>query len=258
MAVAEASRRCERFGVSCGVVGRAQHVACLAAFCLPALERHQLIVMMVGSPAERVVAPPRGRTPVLSTNPIAAAFPGMGKPVLFDVSTSMISLGELSSARDQRRRAKHPGILSREGFATDDTEAFRDLERTPLLPAGGLDHGYKGFALGLLVEALAHGLSGLGRVGHEPRGEENAVFILVIDPEAFGGAERFEIEIEALVEATRRSEPLDPEVPARAPGDRALALRQEQLKIGILLDAEVVARLAAWGERLNVTVPWAI
>ena len=54
------------------------------------------------------------------------------------------------------------GILSRDGRATADLTEFCSYGETPLLPIGAPDHGFKGFALSLLVEALTQALSGFG------------------------------------------------------------------------------------------------
>ena len=67
-----------------------------------------------------------------------------------------------------------------------------------LLPLGGLDAGYKGFGLGLLVEAMTAGLSGHGRA--DPReGWGGTVFVQVLDPEAFGGLAAFKRQMDHVV-----------------------------------------------------------
>lgn len=59
-----------------------------------------------------------------------------------------------------------------------------------LLPTGGQDHGHKGYALALLVEALTQGLSAYGRADGET-GWGASVFVQVMDPAAYGGAAGF-------------------------------------------------------------------
>jgi len=53
-----------------------------------------------------------------------------------------------------------------------------------------VDHGHKGYAFALLVEALTGGLAGHGRA--DPKeGWGATVFVQVMDPACFGGAEEF-------------------------------------------------------------------
>ena len=57
-----------------------------------------------------------------------------------------------------------------------------------ILPAGGLDHGHKGYGLALMVEALTMGLGGFGRA--EPaEGWGASVFVQLLDPDAFAGGD---------------------------------------------------------------------
>jgi LDH2 family malate/lactate/ureidoglycolate dehydrogenase len=123
-----------------------------------------------------------------------------------------------------------------------------------LLPAGGLDHGHKGYALGLLVEALTGGLAGHGRA--DPReGWAANVLVQVLDPAAFGGTADFVRQATFLADACRASEPRDPHAPVRLPGEAALARRTRQLAEGVALYPGVLEALAPWSERLGVPLP---
>src|SRR5262249_61579902 len=93
------------------------------------------------------------------------------------------------TARLRKEGTRFPGpwALDAAGRPTDDPEAlFTDPPGT-LLPTGGADHGHKGYALALLVEALTQGLGGHGRADR-PTGWGASVFVQVLDPAAFGGA----------------------------------------------------------------------
>lgn len=255
-AVKHALRLSEASGIGCGVVAKAQHVACLAAYCLSALDEGRVLILAAGSPGERAVAPAGGREPLLSTNPIAAVFPGSDEAILFDTSTSVLSMGALDAARRTARPLKQAGVLSLDGRATADPSEFRDYSTTPLLPIGGLDHGYKGFALSLLVEALTHGLSGFGRSGHRATGEENVVFVLALDPQRFGGIDRFKCEIDSLLHSVSETPPLDEQEPVRVPGQHALARRKEAWAEGLIVEQKTKADLISWGQRFGIQPPW--
>ena len=52
-------------------------------------------------------------------------------------------------------------VMDKDGVETDDPSVTH--AGGSILPIGGVDHGHKGYALGLLVEALTQGLGGYGR-----------------------------------------------------------------------------------------------
>ena len=114
--------------------------------------------------------------------------------------------------------------------------------------------GHKGFALALLVEALTAGLAGLGRA--DPKeGWGATVFVQVIDPSAFGGADAMRRQMDHIVAACHASAPRDPANPVRMPGERAQKLAREQRAHGVALDASILPLIAPWAQRLGVTMP---
>ena len=171
--------------------------------------------------AGQVVAPHGGSQPVLSTNPLAAGLPRPGKrPLVFDMATSQIALGAVRAA--SRREAAVPGdtLVAADGQPTADPQAlFAGL--AALLPLGGAAFGFKGTALGLLVDVLAGGLSGDGFSGDHPdRSGRNALFLLALDPGAFTDPADFQAGLERLLDRLRNCPPR-PGLPAvRIPGEQ--------------------------------------
>lgn len=126
-----------------------------------------------------------------------------------------------------------------------------------ILPAGGLDHGQKGYAWALLVEALTQGLAGFGRAD-EPKGWGGCVFVEVVDPAAFGGREAFTRQTEWLVRACRRSSPRAGIDRVRVPGENAFARKRNALAHGVELYPGVVDALRPWAEQFGVPMPQAL
>ena len=123
-----------------------------------------------------------------------------------------------------------------------------------ILPLGGLDRGHKGFALGLLVEALTSGLCGFGR-RDKPGRWGATVFLMMIDPEALGGRERFVEETSWIAKACLDGEPIDSDNPVRLPGQSALAKKRRYLKEGVELEPGILPALEKWSAVLGVAVP---
>jgi LDH2 family malate/lactate/ureidoglycolate dehydrogenase len=111
------------------------------------------------------------------------------------------------------------------------------------MPLGEQALGHKGFALGLMVEALTSGLSGFGRKDSPGRWGAT-VFLMIIDINALGGRQSVVEEATWLAEACLRAEPLDEDHPARLPGQAALARKHAGLQNGLMLEPEIMPALA--------------
>ena len=104
--------------------------------------------------ASAIVAGPGGRRPVLRTNPFAVTIPGDGAPAMHaEFSTSAVALGRITMAKAAGAAIPEGWAVDAEGRPTTDPDAAL---KGALLPAAG----HKGWALGLMVEAFAAGLTG--------------------------------------------------------------------------------------------------
>ena len=252
LAIAAAVERARRLGLGAIALKRSHHIACLAAF-LEAPAREGIAVLVFSSdPGESKVAPFGGVTPVLMPDPIAAGLPADPDPVMIDISTSITTMGLTN--RTRRQGGKLPGrwLLSADGEATDDPNVIG--AGGTLLPVGGLDHGHKGFGLGLLVEMLTQGLSGYGRADR-PSDWGAAVLVMAIDPAAFGGREAFLRQSCFIAQACRDAKSLASEAPVRLPGAAGLARKRRALSEGVALSPEIVASLADVSRRLGIAMP---
>jgi L-lactate dehydrogenase len=117
-----------------------------------------------------------------------------------------------------------------------------------------MDHGHKGYAWALLVEALTQGLGGFGRAD-EPKGWGGSVYIQVIDPAAFGGRDAFTRQTDYLVQACRRSSPRPGVDHVRVPGEKAMAHRRHVQAHGVVLYPGVLAALRPFAEQFGVEMP---
>lgn len=250
-AIEAAVPRARAAGTCTVVIRRSHHVACLAAYLRRATDRGLVVVLLSSDPNTASVAPFGGTRAVVTPNPIAAGFPTTGEPVLLDVSTSTTTNGLTGRLRAEGRRLDHPWVLDAEGRTTDDPAAlFADPPGT-ILPLGGLDSGHKGYALGLLVEALTSALGGFGRAD-PPEGWGASVYLQLLDPAAFGGLDAFARETGWVADAARASPPVPGGGPVRLPGERGLALRARQMAEGVRLHPSILPALRPWAERLGV------
>jgi LDH2 family malate/lactate/ureidoglycolate dehydrogenase len=252
LAIEAAVERARRLGLGAIALKRSHHIACLAAFLEEPARQGIAVLVFSSDPGESKVAPFGGVTPVLMPDPIAAGLPAEPDPIMIDISTSITTMGLTN--RTKREGGKLPGrwLLSADGQATDDPNVVG--AGGTLLPVGGLDHGHKGFGLGLLVEMLTQGLSGYGRADG-PSEWGASVLVLAIDPEAFGGGAVFLRQSGFIAQACRGAKPLVKDAPVRLPGAAGLARKRRALAEGVALSREIVSSLTELSRRLSIAMP---
>lgn len=237
-AIATAEKMAALHGTGTVVIRQSFHIGCLASYLEAVTNKGLVLILQTSGPHAGTVAPHGGKTPVLSPSPLAIGYPTRGAPVLIDVSTSVTSNSLVRRTAREGGRLPHPWVIGADGRATDDPTASQVI-----LPLGGIEAGHKGFAMGLFVEALTAGLAGHGR-GDETIEMGGMIFVQVIDPEAFGGLDRFAAVMGHVSDECHAADPIDPEVPVRLPGEAALRRKADQLRNGVILDADLWARIS--------------
>ena len=246
-----ATERARQHGACTLVIRRSHHIACLAAYLERATTQGMVMLLSSSDPSVASVAPHGGTRALMTPNPVAAGFPTGKDPILMDISTSTTTNGLTGRLRAEGRVLDHPWLIDAQGRPTRDPAALFTDPPGSILPLGGLGSGHKGYALGLLVEALTAGLGGFGRAD-PAEGWGAAVFLQVIDPAAFGGADAFTRQTGWLADAARAVPPPPGAPPVRLPGARGLDLRRQSLADGVSLYPSILPALARWAERLGV------
>lgn len=236
------------------VVRRSHHIACLQAYLKRATDRGLVMLLISSDPSCGSVTPYGGCTPLYTPNPIAAGLPTDGEPILMDISTSTTTNGLTQRLYDAHRDLPHQWLIDNEGRTSSDPAVLFSEPPGAILPLGGMESGHKGFALGLLVEALTASLGGFGRADG-PQRWGASVFIQIIDPRAFGGLEDFKRETGWLAAACRNTPGLPGGSGVRLPGQRGLELRREYLANGVQLAPSIMPLLAPWAAKLGIALP---
>jgi len=253
-ALARATAMARAHGTGTVVVRRSHHIACLASYLLRPAREGLVALIESSDPIVAAVVPHGGTTPVITPNPIAACLPTSGDPILLDISTSITSMGYTRQCHDAGERLPGAWLIDAHGRASDDPAVLFTDPKGALLPLGGLDAGYKGFALGLLIEAFTAGLAGFGRAD-PPEGWGGTVFVQVIDPGAFGGRDAFVRQLDHLGNMVHASRPREGVAHVRLPGEAGLARLAEQRAHGVALYPTILPALTPWAEKLGVPTP---
>lgn len=206
--------------------------------------------------------PPWGAsTPALGNNPLVLAAPhidpvtGRSAPVVLDMAMSQFSYGTLAAYSRQGDPLPVPGGYDQSGTLTTDAAAIEATQRA--LPIGF----WKGSGLSLMLDLFAAALSG-GLATHQfPRdyAAESGIsqFFLAIDPTPLTpkppstqppateqqhpqhSAGLVQPIISAILASLAEATPIDPAKPIRYPGQQSLHLREENLRLGVPVDADL-------------------
>lgn len=231
-------------GVGALALARSHHIGCLGAYLSPLEDQDLISVIMSSNPAGASVLPHGGQDPVITPNPVAVRIPTRTVPIILDISMSTVTNGAVARARKLGERLPFPVLVDADGSLTDDPTDVLTHEQGGILPLGGLELGYKGFALGLLVEALTSGLAGRGR-RQRPEGLGASVFVMSLSADRFGGADALVEEMQHLADTCLASTPRAASEPVRLPGSAALSRRQARGRDGISLPANALEALSA-------------
>jgi L-lactate dehydrogenase len=249
-----AAERARGQGTCTVVIRRCHHTACLAAYMRPITDQGLMALITCSDPTCGGVAPHGGRRSLYTPDPLAAGWPTDGEPVIMDISMSITTNGLAKRLYAEGGRFPGKWAVDGNGNLTDNPADLFGDNPGGLLPMGGLDHGHKGYALGLLIEALTSGLAGHGRAD-PPEGWSANVFVQVLDPALFGSREDFKRQTSWLADACRATETRPGVDRVRMPGETGLRRRAEQLVHGVELYPGVMAALEPWAEKLGVAAP---
>jgi uncharacterized oxidoreductase len=249
-AIREAIALARREKVGCVITRRCQHVGRLGAYPQLAAEDGLIGLATCNSPIPgHFVLPWGGKEGRLSTNPIAYAIPTGGWPVLADFSTCVAPEGKIRLHRNMHLPLPPGWILDAEGHPSNNPNDFYGPPRGGILPLGG-PHGYKGFALGLLVEIFGSALAGLSINDGDVVG--NGLCFIVLDPSCFVPLDRFRSLMDELVAYVKSSPPVDGIEEVLVPGELELHTMEARRASGIPVDEPTWRAIRGHCDRLGV------
>jgi LDH2 family malate/lactate/ureidoglycolate dehydrogenase len=214
----------------------------------------QDLVAFVTTSGPPLVHPHGGTERLLSTNPIAFAFPRAEHPFVFDMATTQIASSRVRQAAYYGEPVPPGSGIGPDGFPTTEAAAIRKGALSPL-------GGHKGFGLALAVALLCGPLTGSG-IGpelsgwqHEGETETQGHLMIAIDPAAFGDSSEFLARCEWYLNLIKRSKVADGADGIRIPGERAGMELARQSAEGIKVLARTWSILEQNASEYGVQVP---
>ena len=182
-----------RQGISMVALVNSPHIGRLGEYVVMAAERDMIGTAYVNSQTggDGSVAPWGGIEGRFTPTPLAFAAPsGLDWPVLVDITASVMPEGKVRDHFFRGAQLPEGVIIDADGNPTRDPTDFYGPPAGGLLPLGG-PVGHKGYALGVMIEMLAGGLSGAGYVSEAAVTHGNGVLFQVMNIAAFEDIDNF-------------------------------------------------------------------
>jgi L-2-hydroxycarboxylate dehydrogenase (NAD+) len=200
------------------------------AYFVEMIAREGFVVIHTAS-SGGAVAPLGGIKPALGTNPIAFAIPTEEGPLILDMGTSAFMATELQ-LRVRRNEALPEGVaIDRDGQPTTDPAA---AQAGALLPFAG----YKGFGLGLIVQAFGV-LAGAGMI----EGARDGYIFVAFRPDLLIPLEQCKREVSTLIARIKAVPRAAGVAEIRIPGENSARNRDRLSREGLDLDQLVYDEL---------------
>jgi len=241
-----AACKAREVGMGSAALYRANHTGRIGEWAELGASQGMITLATASGAFLRLVAPFGGRGRALSTNPIAWAVPRPGgqPPILLDFATSAVAQGKLMFARAKHEPVPQGWILDAEGRPTTDVEDY--FTGGVLLPFAA----HKGYALSVIVELMAVGLSGGDSVAKTEGG--SCLFIACFDPGAFRPNNLFGESVERIAGRLKAVKPVNGFEEVLLPGEPEARARDQRLREGIPLPDTTWEAICAVARELGV------
>ena len=200
-----------------------------------------------------LVAPFGGSDARFVTNPYCTAIPATEKHPMFvlDMATSTIAMGKARVAQLSGKPAPEGALIDAQGAPTRDPSVVFDGAGGALTAFGQ----HKGFGLALLGDILGGSFSGGGAYAptrEVPDRIVNNMMAILIDPNVFGLAESFGVDVDSYTDWVKASPAAPDTSGVQFPGDPERRSTAERLANGIPLDAGTLAQLSEAARKAGV------
>lgn len=203
------------------------------------------------------VAPFGGIAKRIGTNPISIGVPtGGSDPIVVDIATSTAPEGKIRALHNKGAKVPEGLIIDHEGQPATNTAEFYGPPPGALLPLGGA-LGYKGTGLGLIVDIMAGGISGIGccRPDAPQEPDSDGVFMIAIDIQQFTPLEEFYPRVTELIGHVKSSPPAPGFSEVLVPGEPESRQKKHRTVHGISVDATTWSQIQEIADTLNVPNP---
>ena len=256
--------KAQKSGIAAVGVRNSHHFGAAGLYSEIAAERG-LVGIVTSSTSVAGVIPTHGADPLLGTNPLSFAAPGVEHgPFVLDMSTSTVAVNKVKVYALNGRDIPAGWVVDGQGRTV--TEAKRALEVCHsqgdggVMPLGGHSEsgGHKGYGLAVMVQILASSLTGgsfspvRNREAQGPVAHNIGHLFIVVDPSVFRDLGDFERDVDQVLDVLKASKPTDPARPVLIAGDPERSARAERKGHGIPMPETLLDQLRAIAAKAGV------
>lgn len=249
-----ALERAPTHGVASAAIRNSGHIGRLGEYSEAAVDRGFVAIVTVGSagPSAQWAPPFGGRTPFLGTNPWSLGVPAEGHRYVYDGATTTVAEGKVQLAEAKGVPVPEGWITDREGRPSTSPDDLYD--GGSMVSLGERLAGHKGSGLG-----LGAALFGALSLASDPPAEDasgtvGGVWLLVLDPSAFGDGAVYRAHTERTLAALEAAPPAPGFSEVTGPGGPEARSRQRRAA-GIPIPDTTWQVLRGLGERLGIPAP---
>ncbi len=252
-------------GLAAAAVRHSMHIGRLGEYTERLATEGLVAIVTVGVAGDGsgTVAPFGGATRFLGTNPWSMAVPAAGRPPLvYDAATSTVAEGKVRLARAEGAELAPGLVRDPDGRPTVDPEQL--YAGGTLTVLGGDLAGHKGHGFSL-ASALVGGLAMIADPDPTPAGcmrlpdrwgaRIAGVFVVAIDPAAFGDAGAYQAQVAGVLDGLAGVPPVPGVERVLVSGDPERISRERRAREGIPVPAATWEELLEIGQRFGVPLP---
>jgi LDH2 family malate/lactate/ureidoglycolate dehydrogenase len=262
----EAIQLCKMYGTATVTVRESAHCGCMGFYALQAAKEGYIGLSFTNLGAQAILPVPGGTKPILGTNVLAAAVPsGNRAPFLIDMSTAVVSAGQIRQRRASGESIPQGWLADASGSPVTDPDAYFRGEAFLQFLGSRPELGvHKGFGLAMLIDVLCGVLSG-GATGPEGTTSQDGAdrrydqgighCFIVVDPERFVGRSVFESRVESFLAAIEACH-TNSDKPGLYPGVPEYIHEQERRRSGVPLSSTILDELKEISAEIGVEYPF--
>lgn len=234
-------------------VHQCSHIGRLGAYP-PLAAQEDCIGVLLLNGGSRFTAPFGGTSRRLPPNPIAMAVPSQsGAVMMLDITTSMAAGGKVQVYAARGQQVPPGWLIDAEGNEVRDPAPF-EADEIAMLPLGGAS-GHKGYGLGMMIDAIAGGLSWAGCSSEKPTRGGSGFLALAINISSFIDVDEYKKEVQILIDWAKSSKTAPGVKKIYYPGEIEEDTRATRSADGIPVEETTWGRIAEAAAEVGVAAP---
>lgn len=233
LATQEAIKLAKKNGIGIvGTKGSVSSTGALSFYCKQIADAN--FIGVIFTQASPTIAPFNTKVPLFGTNPIGFAIPSDPDPIIFDMSTSAITMGMILKHKAEGKNLPENVAIDENGDMTIDPE--KAMNGATL----AFDGSYKGSGLAMIVEMFGAVWSG-GSFAGTSKIDGSGNLFMVLSPDLITDVKTMRKRMKIFIK-TVKSAPTKDNKEVRIPGESTLSVWRKNLAAGEVEVSDIIMK----------------